>query len=127
MDSFRRSANEQERRKGKRNNEVKVVYISTPMKVKTSASKFKDTVQELTGKYSDVVSIMDERGSAGGTWINAEEVAPVGAGSSTSSSGSWYQLSDNDRTAVNNSMETFTGGYQYSGLSYGNHGFNQRF
>ncbi|KAJ4720399.1 sigma factor binding protein 1, chloroplastic-like [Melia azedarach] len=32
---------------------VKVVYISSPMKVKTCASKFRALVQELTGKDSD--------------------------------------------------------------------------
>lgn len=38
---------------------VKVVYISSPMKVKTSASEFRMIVQELTGRDSDVVRIME--------------------------------------------------------------------
>ncbi|PIA60143.1 hypothetical protein AQUCO_00400796v1 [Aquilegia coerulea] len=33
---------------------VKVVYISNPMKVKTSASDFRALVQELTGQDSDI-------------------------------------------------------------------------
>lgn len=40
-------------------NDLKVVYISTPMKVRTSASKFREIVQELTGKHSDVASLME--------------------------------------------------------------------
>ncbi|GER46306.1 VQ motif family protein [Striga asiatica] len=51
--------------KGKRksskatNNSLKVVYISSPMKVATSASRFKSLVQELTGKNSDISRYMD--------------------------------------------------------------------
>ena len=47
---------------------MKVVYISTPMKVKTSASKFRAIVQELTGRESDVVGIMESYGDRD-TWI----------------------------------------------------------
>ncbi|KAF3961263.1 hypothetical protein CMV_014103 [Castanea mollissima] len=38
----------------KNNNPVKVVYISNPMKVKTSASQFRALVQELTGQNSEL-------------------------------------------------------------------------
>ncbi|KAJ4971442.1 hypothetical protein NE237_004541 [Protea cynaroides] len=38
----------------KKSKAVKVVYISNPMKVKTSASEFRALVQELTGKDSDL-------------------------------------------------------------------------
>ncbi|OAY36251.1 sigma factor binding protein 1, chloroplastic [Manihot esculenta] len=41
---------------------VKVVYISSPMKVETSASKFRALVQELTGKDSDAARFMDFNG-----------------------------------------------------------------
>ncbi|CAJ1978028.1 unnamed protein product [Sphenostylis stenocarpa] len=34
--------------------EIKVTYISSPVKVKTSASNFRALVQELTGQYSNV-------------------------------------------------------------------------
>lgn len=40
--------------KKKENNKLKVVYISSPMKVKTSASRFRALVQELTGRDSDI-------------------------------------------------------------------------
>ncbi|KAF8364933.1 hypothetical protein HHK36_011760 [Tetracentron sinense] len=36
---------------------IKVVYISTPMKVKTSASEFRALVQELTGRDSKFFEI----------------------------------------------------------------------
>uniref|UniRef100_A0A7N0T2R7 VQ domain-containing protein n=1 Tax=Kalanchoe fedtschenkoi TaxID=63787 RepID=A0A7N0T2R7_KALFE len=40
---------------------LKVVYISSPMKVKTCASNFRSTVQQLTGRDSDIVDrLMDE-------------------------------------------------------------------
>ncbi|OIS95963.1 hypothetical protein A4A49_20961 [Nicotiana attenuata] len=42
---------------------IKVVYISTPMKVKTSASRFRALVQELTGPDSDIVRIMESNGA----------------------------------------------------------------
>ncbi|XP_055814972.1 sigma factor binding protein 2, chloroplastic-like [Solanum dulcamara] len=42
---------------------IKVVYISTPMKVKTSASRFRSLVQELTGRNSDIERIMETHGS----------------------------------------------------------------
>ncbi|XP_058749161.1 sigma factor binding protein 2, chloroplastic-like [Vicia villosa] len=39
--------------KKKTNKPIKVVYISNPMKVKTSASDFMALVQELTGQYAE--------------------------------------------------------------------------
>ncbi|PHT40980.1 Sigma factor binding protein 1, chloroplastic [Capsicum baccatum] len=44
--------------------DVKVVYISTPMKVKTSASRFRSLVQELTGQDSDIARIMESNNGA---------------------------------------------------------------
>ncbi|CAN0843876.1 Sigma factor binding protein 1, chloroplastic [Linum grandiflorum] len=43
--------------------DVKVVYISTPMKVKTSAADFRALVQELTGKDSDTARLMEVKGN----------------------------------------------------------------
>uniref|UniRef100_A0A5B6YQW3 VQ domain-containing protein n=1 Tax=Davidia involucrata TaxID=16924 RepID=A0A5B6YQW3_DAVIN len=43
---------------------VKVVYISSPMKVNTSASKFRALVQELTGRHSDVSRLMELDGTS---------------------------------------------------------------
>ncbi|XP_030487824.1 uncharacterized protein LOC115704758 [Cannabis sativa] len=52
---------------------VKVVYISSPMKVKTSASEFRALVQELTGINSDAERYMENNNING-----------VGVGSDTS-------------------------------------------
>ncbi|KAK3038941.1 hypothetical protein RJ639_027426 [Escallonia herrerae] len=41
-------------RRSRKKEELKVVYISSPMKLKTSASRFRALVQELTGRDSDV-------------------------------------------------------------------------
>ncbi|KAL8542124.1 hypothetical protein ACS0TY_003110 [Phlomoides rotata] len=55
--------------KGKRksNDSLKVVYISSPMKVKTSASRFRSLVQQLTGKNSDITQYMDDNNHHGMT------------------------------------------------------------
>ncbi|XP_027356723.1 uncharacterized protein LOC113866031 [Abrus precatorius] len=37
--------------------EIKVTYISSPVKVKTNASNFRALVQELTGQYSNVAEM----------------------------------------------------------------------
>lgn len=42
-----------------RNDPLKIVYISSPMKVKTCESKFRSLVQELTGKDSQVAMFME--------------------------------------------------------------------
>ncbi|KAK4746226.1 hypothetical protein SAY87_012538 [Trapa incisa] len=42
---------------------LRVVYISSPMKVKTSASEFRAVVQELTGQDSDMTWFMPEKRS----------------------------------------------------------------
>lgn len=44
----------------KNKKEVKVTYISSPMKVKTSASNFRALVQELTGQDSNVADMFVE-------------------------------------------------------------------
>ncbi|KAF5733644.1 hypothetical protein HS088_TW16G00084 [Tripterygium wilfordii] len=80
------------RRRGSSNNKkaLKVVYISSPMKVKTCASKFRALVQELTGKDSDTARMMEVNGGEysptvseqspvddRGTWSGKEELLPV--------------------------------------------------
>ncbi|XP_057737276.1 uncharacterized protein LOC130954538 [Arachis stenosperma] len=47
----------QSKSRGKKDN-FKVTYISSPMKVKTSASKFRAVVQELTGQDSNVADVI---------------------------------------------------------------------
>ncbi|KAL3534624.1 hypothetical protein ACH5RR_003085 [Cinchona calisaya] len=56
---------------------VKVVYISNPMKVKTSASEFRALVQELTGKDADVPgpTKFSDKESAGSGIDGREEVS----------------------------------------------------
>ncbi|KAL2478159.1 sigma factor binding protein 1 [Forsythia ovata] len=49
--------------KRSKNDSLKVVYISSPMKVKTSASRFRSLVQELTGRHSDVSRYMENNGA----------------------------------------------------------------
>lgn len=53
--------------KGKRKSSdpLKVVYISSPMKVKTSAARFRSLVQQLTGKNSDVAQYMEGNNNDG--------------------------------------------------------------
>ncbi|KAF8022188.1 hypothetical protein BT93_G2363 [Corymbia citriodora subsp. variegata] len=54
------------RRRSSAEKGIKVVYISSPMKVKTSAADFRATVQGLTGRDSDVARFMDPDGGGGG-------------------------------------------------------------
>ncbi|EOY08946.1 hypothetical protein QUC31_010707 [Theobroma cacao] len=50
-----KAAKKAKSKKKKNNNKpIKVVYISNPMKVKTSASKFRALVQELTGQDAEL-------------------------------------------------------------------------
>ncbi|KAA0034768.1 hypothetical protein IC582_022661 [Cucumis melo] len=55
--------------------DFKVVYISSPMKVKTSASKFRSLVQKLTGQDSDAERFMEMASGAsdgnGQSWASA--------------------------------------------------------
>ncbi|GER37275.1 sigma factor binding protein 1 [Striga asiatica] len=56
------------------NNSLKVVYISSPMKVKTSASRFRSLVQELTGKNSDISRYTGDESNftAGGEFLETD-------------------------------------------------------
>lgn len=60
-----------QKQQGKRSRKgIKVVYISSPMKVKTSASEFRALVQELTGRDSDAVGLMEANNASDDTIIN---------------------------------------------------------
>ncbi|KAK7271495.1 hypothetical protein RJT34_27445 [Clitoria ternatea] len=50
------------KKQGKRNckKDIKVTYISSPMKVEICASKFRELVQELTGQDSNVAEVFVE-------------------------------------------------------------------
>ncbi|KAK8588834.1 hypothetical protein V6N13_087732 [Hibiscus sabdariffa] len=77
-------------RKAKSKKPIKVVYISNPMKVKTSASKFRALVQKLTGqdaelpddptKFTDTEEVVDDVGgdSDGGNQRVPEAAAKKG-------------------------------------------------
>ncbi|XP_010548817.1 PREDICTED: uncharacterized protein LOC104820144 [Tarenaya hassleriana] len=54
MDRPRNKKNMMGKRRKSKKEDIKVVYISSPIKVKTSASEFRALVQELTGKDSDI-------------------------------------------------------------------------
>ncbi|MED6171217.1 hypothetical protein PIB30_038752 [Stylosanthes scabra] len=49
----KRSTKQKKRNNNNNKKEIKVVYISNPMKVKTSASQFRALVQELTGQDAE--------------------------------------------------------------------------
>ncbi|WCJ39149.1 Sigma factor binding protein 1 chloroplastic [Euphorbia peplus] len=61
MDHFLGVKAKKQSKKSSTKKGIKVVYISSPMKVETSASKFRALVQELTGKDSDSARFMDDR------------------------------------------------------------------
>ncbi|KAL0429449.1 UNVERIFIED_CONTAM: hypothetical protein Sradi_0570900 [Sesamum radiatum] len=52
--------------KPKSKDSLKVTYISSPMKVKTSACRFRSLVQQLTGKNSDISRYVESNYSADG-------------------------------------------------------------
>lgn len=73
--------------KNKKNHPLKVVYITNPIKFKTSASEFRALVQELTGRDA-VFAVEDCVGGGGGGAVNVaahedsihtvEEVTEIG-------------------------------------------------
>lgn len=69
------------RKNNNNNNLVKVVYISSPMKVKTCASNFRALVQELTGRDSDLSRFTDLNAAS----YDASQIMDFNAESSESS------------------------------------------
>ncbi|XWS74566.1 hypothetical protein CRYUN_Cryun01aG0009200 [Craigia yunnanensis] len=71
-------SNKKNSRRSNCKKDVKVVYISSPMKVKTCASQFRALVQELTGKDSDVADrFMDNYDSSENSPTNSEATTRV--------------------------------------------------
>lgn len=72
-------SNKKSSRRSRCKKDIKVVYISTPMKFKTCASQFRALVQELTGKDSDVdgVRFMDSYDSSENSPTNSETTRVV--------------------------------------------------
>lgn len=68
-------SSDKKKTKSKRNinNSLKVVYISSPMKVKTSATRFRSLVQELTGRHSNVSQFMDSNVCTGFHEVNESD------------------------------------------------------
>ncbi|KAJ0977967.1 hypothetical protein J5N97_013441 [Dioscorea zingiberensis] len=54
----------------KKKKEIKVVYISNPMKFQTSAANFRELVQKVTGQDSDIANMPDT------TLFNASQDSP---------------------------------------------------
>ncbi|XP_038892750.1 sigma factor binding protein 1, chloroplastic-like [Benincasa hispida] len=75
----------------------KVVYISSPMKVKTSASKFRSLVQKLTGQDSDAERFME---------LIASAASDRNLQSSASAPFLDYQLLGDDDLLVSGKVET---------------------
>ncbi|XP_022746747.1 sigma factor binding protein 1, chloroplastic-like [Durio zibethinus] len=70
--------NKKNAKKSNSKKDIKVVYISTPMKVETCASQFRALVQELTGKDSDVAArFMDNYDSSENSPTNSEATRVV--------------------------------------------------
>ncbi|KAI5671923.1 hypothetical protein M9H77_12287 [Catharanthus roseus] len=98
-------------KKKSRDSSPKVVYISSPMKVKTSASKFRTIVQKLTGQDSDISTYMDARNNNNNT--KDFEILPDSFGaqvvsSKSSSSSSASSLMDRPRESPLTSSDSFS-------------------
>ncbi|KAM0914192.1 hypothetical protein ACQ4PT_011724 [Festuca glaucescens] len=73
---------------------IKVVYISSPMKLTASAEEFRAVVQELTGRYSNVAD-HDAQGvpsyysssSSSSDYSSLGRTSPIAAGGSTAAAG----------------------------------------
>ncbi|XP_054811314.1 uncharacterized protein LOC129312664 [Prosopis cineraria] len=76
------------RRHQKSEKGIKVTYISSPMKVKTSASNFRALVQKLTGKCSNVAeaNFMEKKEEARQKDNNGDKFITIKGSSSSSSS-----------------------------------------
>ncbi|PSS24306.1 Sigma factor binding protein [Actinidia chinensis var. chinensis] len=101
-------------RKSKRKREsVKVVYISSPVKVKTSASRFRSLVQELTGRDSDMSRFVETNG---GDYNSQQPIVDTEFKSinsrvteSSTSSDSWFEPSFDDLLMSSQLQGSFLG------------------
>ncbi|PNT73059.1 hypothetical protein BRADI_2g52881v3 [Brachypodium distachyon] len=88
---------------------IKVVYISNPMRVKTSAAGFRALVQELTGRDADPSKYStDDDGGA------AQELSPEGSAAAPGTVAAGYQLPDDVAAAA-----AFNNGREEEGEGYG--------
>lgn len=112
------------KRKGqsKRNNhkkDVKVTYISSPMKVKTSPSNFRALVQELTGQASNIAELMFVESDCEAHYAHDDDV-PKGTGAQQwSSESAWLKPDDYGHLMHSEfSMEPLNQQFQYELLSF---------
>lgn len=114
------------RRSKKNTKEVKVTYISSPMKVKTSASNFRALVQELTGQDSNVADMFVEfndcvhvddvqimkKSSTHQQWSSDDNSSEAYVHESST----WMKLEDDYN--FRSSLEPFNGQFQFDFLSF---------
>ncbi|KAI5410916.1 hypothetical protein KIW84_056166, partial [Lathyrus oleraceus] len=115
------------KRQSKKNTkEVKVTYISSPMKVKTSASNFRALVQELTGQDSNVADMFVEfndcvhvddvqimkKSSTHQQWSSDDNSSEAYLHESST----WMKLEDDYN--FRSSLEPFNGQFQFDFLSF---------
>ncbi|KAK7322622.1 hypothetical protein VNO77_26011 [Canavalia gladiata] len=104
-------------RHSKRNckKDIKVTYISSPMKVKTSASRFRELVQELTGQYSNVAEMFMEadadvhKDSTSQQWSTEDAYL---------AESNWFKPGFNELHNSRSSMEPLNEQFQYELLSF---------
>ncbi|XP_030532255.1 uncharacterized protein LOC115742235 [Rhodamnia argentea] len=94
---------------------IKVVYISSPMKVKTSAAEFRATVQGLTGRDSDVARLMDADGDKprGGCadergFVAAGDYCVAGNSSSVGNNNCGFGISSHNSSSCESPAESDT-------------------
>jgi hypothetical protein len=116
------------KRQSKKNKkEVKVTYISSPMKVKTSASNFRALVQELTGQDSNVadmfVEVNDDGFHVDDVQNHQKSSSQQWSSDNNSSEGfnmpensTWMKLGDDYN--FRSSIESLNGQLQYDFLSF---------
>ncbi|EXB38304.1 hypothetical protein L484_013937 [Morus notabilis] len=108
--------------KTKKTRPVKVVYISNPMKIKTSASEFRALVQELTGQdaeFPDPTKFLATNGEdqvgvdstvkIGGDHSNSQEQGATESNNSSTTTTSRYEALDDD-VFMPQMMESFEAG-----------------
>ncbi|QCD95631.1 uncharacterized protein LOC114162197 [Vigna unguiculata] len=121
------------KRKGKskrgEKKDVKVTYISSPMKVKTSASNFRALVQELTGQFSNVAEmfveadycynyddddgVLDDANQKG---TNIQQWSTGTSETYSHESNTWFKSLDHHHSS--SFMEPLNGQLQYEFLSF---------
>ena len=103
------------KKQGKRSKkDFKVTYISSPMKVKTSASNFRALVQELTGQDSNVAEMFME---ANGADESVQKGSTQQWGETYLPDATWLKP-DYSESDSRSSMEPLNGHLQYNLLNF---------